>query len=109
MTPSVILAQLAPSSATPTDLFTPSRAGKARIDQIVVTNRAGTASNFRLSISLKNAATTAKDYLYYDYSPVTSGAYTYVINLGITLDVGDVIRVYASTANLNFTVLGGNA
>lgn len=99
-----ILAQLVPGAAVETLLFQVPAQSKALIQEFVVCNRAGAGSSFRISISLLGAATTTKDYLYFDL-PI-AGNDTFSNELGLTLNASDVIRVYSSSVNLTFTLLG---
>lgn len=101
-----ILAQLVPGASAETVLLAvPSRL-MARVDELVVCNRSVTAATFRVSISQLGAPTATKDYLYYDLP--LSGNDTFACELGLTLNPTDTIRVFASTANLTFTLMGEN-
>lgn len=99
-----ILAQVVPLALTETALYTVGLTVKARLDEIIVCNRSGSPASFRISISLKGVATSAKDYLYFDM-PIL-GNDTFANELGLTIDSLDDLRVFASTANLTFTLLG---
>lgn len=85
-------------------LYTVPGQTKQRIDEIIVCNRSASPSSFRVSISLLGAATATKDYLYFDL-PIL-GNDTFACELGVWLDAADVIRVFASSANLTFTLIG---
>ena len=99
-----VLGQVATAATTETDLYTVPAATQAVISTIVVANRAFATATFRVSVSVAGAATADKDYLYYDVliNENTTAAFT----LGITLGATDKIRVYASNANLSFSVFG---
>jgi len=99
-----ILAQLVPAAAVETDLFSVPEQGKAIIQELVVCNRAASPGSFRCSISPLGSATATKDYLYFDL-PI-GGNDTFGNEIGVTLNAFDMIRVYASTGNLTFTLLG---
>ena len=99
-----ILAQIVPLALTETALYTVGSTVKARLDEIVICNRSGTPATFRISISLKGTATATKDYLYFDM-PIL-GNDTFANEMGITIDSLDSLRVFASTANLTFTLFG---
>lgn len=103
-TVSNILAQVVPAAITETAFYTVASTQKARLDEFVVCNRAGSASSFRISVSLTGAATAPTDYLYYDM-PV-NGNDTFANEMGITIPAGAVVRIYASSANLTFTLFG---
>lgn len=99
-----ILGQVAPSATTETVVYTVPSSTSAVISTITVCNRGAAAATFRISVSVAGAATANKDYVYYDL-PI--GAYdTFGATMGITLSAADVVRVYASTANLSFNIFG---
>jgi hypothetical protein len=50
------------------------------------------------------AATSNKDYLYYDL--LIGGNDTFIATIGVTLATTDVVRVYASSANISFSLYG---
>ena len=57
-----------------------------------------------LSIAISGAATTNKDYIYYDL-PIGAND-TFIATIGVTLAATDVVRVYASNTNLSFSLYG---
>jgi hypothetical protein len=99
-----VLGQSAPSATTETDLYTVPAATQTVISTFTVANRAATEATFRVSISVAGAATANKDYLYYDVllNENTTAAFT----LGLTIGATDKIRVYASSADLSFSLFG---
>lgn len=99
-----VLGQLAPLATTETDLYTVPAATQAVCSALVVANRDAAPATFRVSVSVAGAATTTKDYLYYEIS--LNGRDTFMATIGITLAATDKVRVYASTANLSFTLFG---
>lgn len=99
-----VLGQSAPSATTETDLYTVPGATSAVVSTVTVCNRGGTATTFRISVSVTGAATANKDYVYYDVSIATAD--TFACTFGITLAATDKIRVYAGNANLSFTAWG---
>lgn len=99
-----ILGQAAPAATTETDLYTVPASTETIVSSIVITERGGGTPTFRVSVSSNGAATTTKDYLVYD-AAMTANGYV-VLTLGITLDVSDKIRVYASDANVTFQAFG---
>jgi hypothetical protein len=99
-----VLGQSAPAATTETDLYTVPAATMTVASTISVANRSSSDATFRISISKAGAATATKDYMVYD---ITCGGNGYVaFTVGMTLATTDKIRVYASTANLSFTVFG---
>lgn len=99
-----ILGQSAPAATTETALYTVPAATEAIISTITVCNRAATSATFRIYVAADGAATANAQYLIYDSSinANTTAAFT----LGITVNASDVIRIYASTANLSFNAFG---
>lgn len=98
------LGQAAPGATTETDLCTIPAATSAIISSLIVCNRSGAATTFRVSVSVGGGATAAKDYLYYDLA--IAGNDTFVATVGITLATTDVVRVFAGNANLSFSIWG---
>lgn len=99
-----ILGQDAPAATTETILYTVPAATSTIVSSIVVCNRGTTLSYFRISVSKLGVATTSKDYIYYDV--ILAGNDTFIATVGITLAATDVVRVYASNANLSFSLYG---
>lgn len=98
-----VLGQVAPSATTETLLYTTS-AASAIASSLIVCNRGGTQTSFRVSISQGGVATTAKDYIYYDL--LIGGNDTFIATIGVTLASTDVVRVYAGNGNLSFSLYG---
>lgn len=99
-----VLGQQAPTATTELDLYTVPAATEAVASSITITNRGTTISTFRVSIAVGGGATGIKNYLYYDL-PI-AGNDTFIATIGVTLTATDVIRVYASSANLTFQLFG---
>jgi len=100
-----VLGQSAPAVAsTLTDLYTVTAATSTTISSITVCNRSATATKFRVSVAVANAADDVKQYIFYDQ--LIDGNSTYIATIGITLAAADKIRVYAETANLTFSAFG---
>ena len=97
-----VLGQVAPAITSETDLYAASSAAVA--SSIIVCNRGTSQSTFRVSISVNGAATTTKDYIYYDL--IIAGNDTFIATIGVTLATGDVVRVYASSNRLSFSLYG---
>lgn len=99
------LGQQAPNATTETDLYTcPATSADTVISTFIVCNRSATQATFRLSNSVGGGATANKDYIYYDV--ILAGNDTFAATLGLTIAPTDVVRVYASTANLSFSLFG---
>lgn len=99
-----VLGQAAPSATTQTTLYTVPSSTMTSISAIIVSSRSTTADTYRISVSSIGAATTNKDYIVYENIILNKEAVT--LNLGLSLSSGDVVRVYASTANLSFSIFG---
>lgn len=98
------LAQSNPSATTLTAAYTVPTATAAIISTIVIANRSGTATSFRISIAVAGAADNSKQYIAYDTA--IAGNQTIGITFGVTLSAGDIIRVYATLATLSFNIFG---
>ena len=100
-----ILGQVAPDATEETDLYTvQAPATSAVCSSIVICNRGTAATTFRVSISSAGDPTENKDYLYYDVT--LAGNDTFIATIGITLNLDDIIRVYAGNVNLSFNLFG---
>jgi len=98
-----VLGQLNPAATTLTDLLTVAAGKKMVVSSIVICNL-GIAGTFRISIAEAGAANDPKQYIYYDLDiPISD---TFIATIGITLTATDVIRIYASHANMAFNVFG---
>jgi len=98
------LGQVAPLAVTETDLYTVPGATSAVASSVIVCNRGGTSTSFRISHAVGGGATTNKDYLYYDV--VIPRNDTFVATLGATMATTDKIKVYAGNGNLSFQLYG---
>jgi glucose-6-phosphate dehydrogenase assembly protein OpcA len=99
-----VLGQSNPSATTEVTLYTVPASTSAVASSIIVCNRASTQASFRVSVSVAGAATSNKDYLYYDL--LIGGNDTFIATIGVTLATTDVVRVYASSANISFSLYG---
>lgn len=99
-----ILGSAALAATTLTTVYTVPASKMTTVSTITVCNRAATAATFRISVAAAAAADTAGQYLYYDQA--IDGNSTFTITIGITLATTDVIRAYASTANIQVNVFG---
>jgi hypothetical protein len=99
-----VLAQSAPSATTNTNLYTVGAATSAVVSTLVVANRAASPATYRIAVRPGGATIANQHYVAYDVTVGASDSTT--LTLGITLAATDVITVYASTANLTFSVFG---
>lgn len=74
------------------------------LKSLVVCNRAASSATFRLLLALANADTADKQYLFYDLPIVPNDSFTSALDIGIS--PGDVLKAYASNANLSISVFG---
>lgn len=99
-----VLGQVNPSATTATTAYTVPSASSAVISTISVANLGGSSATFRIAIRPDGATLENKHYIAYDVSVATLD--TLFITVGVTLDAGDVITVYSSTATMAFSVFG---
>jgi hypothetical protein len=99
-----VLGQSAPSATTNTDIYTSPAATQTVISTITIANRAATAASFRIAIRPAGASIVNQHYIAFD-TPVAASDATN-LTLGITLAATDVVTVYASNANLSFSLFG---
>jgi hypothetical protein len=99
-----VLGQSSPLATTETALYTAPSATSAIGSSIIIANRSTSVATFRVSIAVSGAATTNKDYIYYDL-PIGAND-TFIATIGITLATTDVVRVYSSNTNLSFSLYG---
>ena len=99
-----VLGQSAPLAVTETDLYTVPAATSTLCNSITVCNRGTSIAYFRVTISVGGGVTSNADYLYYDV-PLAAND-TFIATIGLTMTASDVMRVYASTADLSFQLYG---
>ena len=99
-----VLGQSAPSATTETDLYTVPALTQAVCSSIIVCNRGGSSTTFRVSVAAGGGATANADYIYYDV--VIPANDTFIATIGLTLEAADVVRVYAGNGNLSFSLYG---
>lgn len=99
-----VLGQSAPSATTDTDVYTVPSATTAVLSTIVVANRSASAVTYRIAVRPDGATLANQHYIAYDVNVGASDSTT--ITLGITMDAGDVLSVYAGTGDLSFNVFG---
>jgi len=99
-----VLGQSAPSATTNTDIYTVAASTQVVISSIVVTNRAASATTFRIAVR-PNAATLANQH-YIAFDTAIAANDVVALSLGITVDAADVVTVYGGNANLTFSLYG---
>jgi len=100
-----VLAQSAPAATTDTTLYTVPSSTSAVVSTISIANQAGSSGTYRIAVRpAADASTTQKHYIVYG---ATVGANdSIMLTLGLTLATGDLIIVYASSANMSFSAFG---
>jgi hypothetical protein len=99
-----ILGQAAPGATSETTLYTVPGGKEVVASSLVICNRDASPVTVRASCSAGGGGTANKDYIYYDLT--LDGNDSFAGTLGLTLAATDVVRVYASTANVSFSLFG---
>jgi len=98
-----VLAQVAPSATTNTDVYTSPAATQTVVSTITVANR-GAATSYRIAVRPAGASIVNQHYIAYDVALAANDSVN--LTLGITLAATDVITVYAGSANTSVSVFG---
>ena len=99
-----VLGQSDPSATTATVLYTVPDLAQTTVSSLVICNRSGSAITFRVSVHVEGASADDKQFLFYNQSLAAETTQTVVI--GICLGQNDVMKVYASAANVSFNLFG---
>ena len=99
-----VLGQANPAATTATTLYTVPSGKSSVISTLVIANLAATAATYRVAIRPAGAALANTHYIAYDVALAASDSTA--LTLGITLATTDVVTVYASSANVNFSAFG---
>lgn len=99
-----VLGQSAPGATTTTTLYTVPDLNQTTVSSLVICNRTGGALTYRVSVHVADAAASDEQYLYYDKTLAANETFSAV--LGLTLNQGDVVKVYASNTGLSFNMFG---
>lgn len=103
-----VLGQSAPAATTLTTLGAAVPASREWTGStLVVCNRGGTDTTFRVAVSPSGAAIANQHYIVYD-APIAANDMV-AITIGITMTATDLLRVYGGNANLSFTLFGDEA
>ena len=98
-----LLAQVSPIATTDTLLYR-SVTG-ATLGSVFVCNQTGGVLTFRMRVARSESATAATaEYLYYGTQVGANS--TLKLDLGMSLDAGQALYVYASAINMSFNVFG---
>ena len=99
-----VLGQVNPAATTATTAYTVPSATNAVVSTLSVCNLSTTPATYRIAVRPAGASLTAAQYIAYDAS--LSSNETVALTLGLTLAATDVVTVYASTANVSFSLFG---
>jgi hypothetical protein len=102
-----ILGQKNPSSAVLTTVYTVPAATDAVVSSIVLTNTSGSVGTgvaARVAVNTSSAAVTAANYIAYDVN--VPGCDTVTLTLGLTMNAGSNLSVYANSTSLAISVFG---
>jgi len=99
-----VLGQVAPSATTATAIYTVPSATQVVVSSIVVCERGGATSTFRIAVRPNGATLANEHYLVYDADINASD--TLIFTVGLTLDATDVLEAYASTGDFTFHAYG---
>lgn len=99
-----VLGQARPASATLTTLYTVPATAQTTTSSLVACNTHSGNSTTRVSVAVNGEADALKQYIYYDHQ--ISAKESHVAVLGMTLNEGDVVRVYSDNGNVSFSLFG---
>lgn len=99
-----VLGQSAPSATTNTTLYTCPASTQTVASSIVVCNRSANTATFRIAVRPNAAALSNEHYIAYDSTIL--GNETVSWSIGLTIDAADLVIIYASSADLSFTLFG---
>ena len=99
-----VLAQGSPAATTETSLYNPSGVA-AVVSTITVCNTTATAQTYRIAIRKTGETSTAtKNWIVYGATVAAND--TTALTLGITMESGADLRIYASAINISFSAFG---
>lgn len=100
-----VLGQVAPATTSIEAAYTVPAGKEAIVSNIAIANVTGTSALYEVYVCIAGAAAGSSNALIFDASQAANS--TTLIQGGITLSAGDVIRVQAATANaITFHVFG---
>lgn len=99
-----VLGQSNPAATTNTNVYTVPSSTSAVVSTITVANISAVAATYRIAVRPGGATLANQHYMAYDVSVPASDTIT--LTLGITLAATDIITVYASSANICFSIFG---
>ena len=99
-----LLGQSAPGATTATTLYTVPSSTETVISTLSITNRGTGQGTYRVALR-PNGDTLANEH-YLTYDAIVPANDMIALTVGITLDAGDIVTVYASTADFTFQAFG---
>ena len=102
-----ILGQKNPGSSVLTNVYTVPDSTQAVVSSIVLTNTSGTAGGgvaARLAVNAAGVTVATSNYLAYDVN--IPGCDSVTMTLGITMNAGSQLSVYANSTSLAVSVFG---
>lgn len=99
-----VLGQSSPSATTATDLYTVPSGKSAVGSTLAVCNRSASSVTYRVAVRPAGATLANQHYLAYGMTIAANDSH--FLTIGITLAATDVVTVYASAADLSFTLFG---
>lgn len=102
-----ILGQRNPGSSVLTNVYTVPASNSAVVSSIVLTNTSGTATGgvaARVAVNASGVAVATANYLAYDVN--VPGCDSVTLTLGITMNAGSQLSVYANSTSLAISVFG---
>lgn len=99
-----VLGQLEPAATTESTLYTVPSGTQTVCSTLSVCNKAATSGTFRIRIKINNATDDDKQFVI--YNALIAAQDTLLLTFGATLGAGDVVRAYASSADITFQLFG---
>ena len=101
-----LLEQTSPAAATEQTLYAVPADKFAKLGSITICNASGAARTFRLAIVKGGGVTSAANYIFYDQPLPFPGTVEWYQAEEVQLDATDVVRIYADSTGVGFTVIG---
>jgi hypothetical protein len=99
-----VLGQSNPAATTLTTLYTVPSATSTIVSTLAVANLSASAIAFRVAIRPAGATVANQHYIAYDAAVAANDSV--FLTLGVSLAATDVVSVFASSANVAFSVFG---
>jgi len=101
-----LIGQLAPGATTDTAFsgFNGSQVDHVEVKSLIVCNRGGASTTFRVRHAVANGAASNEQYWFYDTPILANDTLTLAIDAGVAPNDG--VWVYAGNANLSFSIYG---